>query len=240
MGLARTAAEFDGSALKALDAATLIERVLVGDSFGRVGVVSSFGAESAVLLHLIAKVDTSTPVLFIDTGKLFGETLRYAENLKGMLDLKDLRVLEPDGEAVASADPAGDLWREDADACCTVRKVSPLERALSEFDTWITGRKRYQSAERTQLATTEVVDGRLKVNPLARWSRAELDDYFAVHDLPRHPLEADGFLSIGCYTCTDRVRLGEGTRAGRWRGQGKTECGIHLPAGSASARMPAR
>ncbi|HEY2179469.1 MAG TPA: phosphoadenylyl-sulfate reductase [Caulobacteraceae bacterium] len=240
MELARSAIGHDGAVLEGLDAATLIERVIVDRSFGRVGVVSSFGAESAVLLHLVAQVDTQTPVLFIDTGKLFGETLRYAERLQGQLGLTDLRMLEPDAEDVAVADQHGDLWREDADACCAVRKVAPLSRALNEFDTWITGRKRYQGATRAGLDKTEVVDGRLKVNPLAAWTRADLDDYFAAHDLPRHPLEADGFLSIGCYTCTERVRLGEDPRAGRWRGLNKTECGIHLPAGSVAARMPPR
>ncbi|HXV00351.1 MAG TPA: phosphoadenylyl-sulfate reductase [Caulobacteraceae bacterium] len=240
MELARSAVERDGSALEALDAATLIERVLVDRSFGRVGVVSSFGAESAVLLHLVARVDTQTPVLFIDTGKLFGETLRYAERLKGHLGLTDFRMLEPQAETVASADPRGDLWREDADACCEVRKVVPLTRALGEFDTWITGRKRFQGPTRATLDKTEIVDGRLKVNPLATWTRADLDDYFAAHDLPRHPLEADGFLSIGCYTCTERVGAGEDSRAGRWRGLQKTECGIHIPAGGAAARMPPR
>ena len=240
MELARTANDYDGSVLEALDAATLIERVLGDRSFGRVGVVSSFGADSAVLLHLVAQVNTQTPVLFIDTGKLFGETLRYAERLQGQLGLTDLRMLQPDTGKVSAADPLGDLWREDANACCEVRKVGPLRQALGEFDTWISGRKRYQAATRAAMSKTEVVDGRLKVNPLAEWSRADLDDYFTAHHLPRHPLEADGFLSIGCYTCTDRVRDGEDARSGRWRGREKTECGIHLPAGHVAARMPPR
>ena len=121
-----------------------------------------------------------------------------------------------------------------------MRKVKPLSEALGGFDTWITGRKRYQADTRAALTKTELIDGRLKVNPLAKWSRTEVDDYFAAHDLPRHPLEADGFLSIGCYTCTDRVQAGEDSRAGRWRGRTKTECGIHLPAGGVAARMPPR
>lgn len=226
--------------LERLDAPTVIERVLGDRSFGRVGVVSSFGAESAVLLHLVASVDTTTPVLFIDTGKLFGETLRYAEKLRGLLGLTDFRLLKPDAGDVTAADPAGDLWRQDADGCCEVRKVRPLTRALEDFDTWITGRKRFQSAVRAELTKTEIVDGRLKVNPLAQWSRDDLDDYFTANDLPRHPLEADGFLSIGCFTCTERVAPGEDPRSGRWRGSGKTECGIHLPAASVAARLPAR
>ena len=236
----RTSVEYDGSVLEALDAATLIERVLGDDSFGRVGVVSSFGAESAVLLHLVAQVNTKTPVLFIDTGKLFGETLRYAERLQGQLGLTDVRMLEPEAAAVSAADPDGDLWRQDAGACCEVRKVKPLANALGQFDTWMSGRKRYQAVTRARLPKTEIVEGRLKINPLAEWTRADLDRYFTTHGLPRHPLEADGFLSIGCYTCTDRVRLGEDPRAGRWRGRDKIECGIHLPAGGAAARMPPR
>jgi phosphoadenosine phosphosulfate reductase len=237
---ARLAFAAHAQILEPLDAPHVIERVLGDGSFGRVGVVSSFGAESAVLLHLVATVDAATPVLFIDTGKLFGETLRYAEKLRGLLGLEDFRLLKPDAVEVTEADPAGDLWRQDPDGCCGVRKVRPLARALEGFDTWITGRKRFQSTARAELSKTEIVDGRLKVNPLAQWSREDLDGYFAAYDLPRHPLEADGFLSIGCFTCTDRVAPGEDPRSGRWRGSGKTECGIHLPAASVAARLPAR
>jgi len=228
----------NAEAIASAPPSVILEEVLTDPAYGHVGVVSSFGAESAVLLHLVAAVDRRTPVLFIDTGKLFGETLRYAEILKDLLALEDLRVVKPEAPSVAARDPAGDLWREDSAACCEVRKVAPLSRALDGFDTWVTGRKRFQSATRAKLRTFEVADGRLKVNPLASWSRLQIEDYFSEHRLPRHPLEADGFLSIGCFTCTDRVTHGEDSRAGRWRGSGKTECGIHSPAGAGTGRLP--
>ena len=240
MGFIGPGSTFDAAAFEALDASGVLDHVLGDERFGRVSVVSSFGAESAVLLHMVAAVDSNAPVLFVDTGKLFGETLRYAEKLRTLLGLKDLRVLRADADAIAQVDPKGDLWREDADACCAARKVSPLNQALDGFDTWITGRKRFQSHSRVALPKAEVIDGRVKINPLAEWSRAQVDDYFSDHHLPRHPLEADGFLSIGCFTCTDRVQPGEDARAGRWRGLGKTECGIHLPAATVGGRLPAR
>ncbi len=224
--------------MESLDPPEIVRQVLSEPSFGRVGVVSSFGAESAVLLHLVATVDKDTPVLFVDTGKLFGETHRYAETLVSELGLADLRVIRSKATDLAALDPRGDLWREDAGACCEVRKVAPLQLALDDFDTWITGRKRFQSETRTALPIEERLDGRLKVNPLASWSKVQIDAYFEEHNLPRHPLEADGFLSIGCFTCTDRVQPGEDARAGRWRGSDKTECGIHLRSGGASSRLP--
>ena len=104
---------------------------------------------------------------------------------------------------------------------------SPLDRALVGIDAWITGRKRYQGRRRAVLPVIEAAEGRLKINPLASWSKDLLDDYFAEHKLPRHPLEEEGYLSIGCMPCTDRVAPGEDMRAGRWRGQNKDECGIH-------------
>ena len=114
--------------------------------------------------------------------------------------------------------------------CCFIRKVEPLCRALAGFDAWITGRKTYQGGRRARLQVFEAADGRIKVNPLSGWRKSDLDDYFAVHDLPRHPLEYDGYLSIGCRPCTDPVAPAAAARAGRWPGSPKTECGIHLPA----------
>jgi len=216
----------------------IVEEILRRKIYGRVGVVSSFGAESAVLLHLVASVNKRTPILFVDTGKIFGETLRYVETLRGVLGLEDLRVIKPDALAVAACDPIGDLWRRDSGACCEVRKVAPLSLALEGFDTWMTGRKRFQSVVRESLPTVELTDGRLKINPLAAWSRRQIETYFIENDLPKHPLEADGFLSIGCFTCTDRVAPGEDGRAGRWRGLAKTECGIHGPASATAGRLP--
>ena len=203
---------------------------------GKVALVSSFGAESAALLHLIAQVDRATPVVFLDTGKLFGETKRYRDQLIALLGLTGVRSVAPDPAAVAARDPKGILWSQNPDACCTLRKIEPLKRALAPFDAWFTGRKAFQAATRAALPVFEIDSGRIKINPIVRWTKADLDAYFTAHDLPHHPLEADGYLSIGCMPCTSRVEPGEDVRAGRWRGSDKIECGIHLPAGQAVAQ----
>ncbi len=218
------AARYRGLAGRDLLAA-MIERVFPG----RIALVSSFGAEAAVLLHMVSGIDPATPVIFLDTGKLFGETLAYRERLVARLGLEDVRSVSPDAADLDAHDPDAVLWRRDADLCCFVRKVRPLRRALLGLEAWINGRKGYQGELRTGLPLIEAVEGRVKVNPLAGWSRRDIDAYFECHDLPRHPLEADGFLSIGCMPCTDRVAADEGHRAGRWRGLDKSECGIHLP-----------
>ena len=198
----------------------------------RIAVVSSFGTEAAILLHMVAKVDPATPVVLLDTGKLFGETLAYRDRLIDQLGLTDVRSVQPDPARIAELDPAGALWKSDPDLCCQIRKVEPLGPALDSFDIWITGRKRYQGKRRAVLPVIESSNGRIKINPLASWSRDVIDDYFRDHDLPRHPLETDGYQSVGCMPCTDRARPGEDPRAGRWRGQDKDECGIHeTPAG---------
>lgn len=204
---------------------------MIGEEFpGRIALVSSFGAEAAVLLHMISEIDPATPVVFIDSGKLFGETLRYRDQLVERLRLGDVRTVGPEPQRVEQMDPDGVLWYGNPNMCCYIRKVEPLQRALQGFDAWITGRKGFQGGERDGLPIVEAgEEGRIKVNPLAAWRKDALDSYFVEHDLPRHPLEADGFLSIGCMPCTDRVAPGEDARAGRWRGKSKTECGIHLP-----------
>lgn len=212
-----------------LDGTDLLRPLLTGAAAGRIALVSSFGTESAVLLHMVAGIDPATPVVVLDTLKLFGETQRYRATLVKRLGLTDIRVFRPDPADERAEDPDGDLWLRNHDACCALRKVRPLARALSSFDAWITGRKRYQSATRAALPAFEADDGRIKVNPLAEWSRDDLVAYLDRHDLPRHPLEADGYLSIGCMPCTDPVAPGEDIRAGRWRGAAKTECGIHRP-----------
>ncbi len=203
---------------------------------GKTAVVSSFGAESAVLLHLVASVDRATPVIFIDTLKHFPETLEHRDRLIARLGLTDVRSIRPTPERVDGLDPAGDLHSLDSDACCAFRKTEPLARALEGFDAWISGRKRHQAATRTRLPLFEREDGRIKVNPLAAWGPDELRDYMATHDLPAHPLVARGFPSIGCAPCTSAVAEHEDARAGRWRGTGKTECGIHLSLNGQFAR----
>lgn len=194
----------------------------------RLALVSSFGAESAVLLDIAAKVKPDLPILFLDTGMLFGQTLDYRKNLAERLGLTDVRDLRPAYQDLATADPQAKLWQTDTDACCHIRKVLPLDKALGEFDGWITGRKRFHGGDRLNLPVVEQSEGKLKFNPLANWGKADLDAYAAEHDLPSHPLVSQGFPSIGCWPCTQPVAEGEDVRAGRWKGLDKTECGIHV------------
>ena len=199
------------------------------DLFGdRLALVSSFGAESAVLLHLASKVKPEIPVLFLDTGMLFGQTLDYRRQLAVRLGLTDVRDLRPQFQDLAIHDPGGDLWKTNTDACCNIRKVLPLDRALDGFDGWITGRKRFQGGDRLRLQVVEQGETQIKFNPLANWTKEQLDAYAVEHDLPPHPLVAFGYPSIGCWPCTAPVEEGGDTRAGRWAGSDKTECGIHL------------
>ena len=195
---------------------------------GKIAVVSSFGAESAVLLDLVAEVDASIPVLFVDTDRLFGETLRHRDRLVERLGLTDVRTIGPERSEVIAEDRDGMLFHRDADRCCDLRKVRPLARAITDFDAWISGRKRFQAATRTAIPVFEADGPRLKVNPLAPWSPQALANRIAARDLPAHPLVAEGYPSIGCMPCTTRVAPGEDARAGRWRGRDKVECGIHL------------
>jgi len=210
--------------------AELLRAVLGEGLAGHVAVVSSFGAESAVLLDLVASVDPDTPVLFLDTGKHFAETLAYRETLTTRLGLSDVRILSPQPEALSARDAEGIRWSYDPDGCCDMRKVAPLAAGLAGFDASITGRKAFQASTRAALPHFEIDEaGRMKINPLARWARADIMAHFKAHDLPRHPLEASGYASIGCATCTSVVKPGEDPRSGRWRGFDKTECGIHTP-----------
>ena len=211
-------------------AVDMLRELLTGELAGRIASVSSYGAESAVLLHMVAQIDKDVPVIFTNTQKMFGETLAYRDELSERLGLTDLRVFRPDPRLLAAKDATGMRWSYDPDGCCEIRKVEPLRRALAPFDAWISGRKGFQAGTRTALPRFEEDEGRLKINPLADWSKTQLDAYFDAHDLPRHPLEAQGYLSIGCAPCTSKVRPGEDPRAGRWRGWDKVECGIHVSA----------
>ena len=194
----------------------------------RLALVSSFGSESAVLLHMAAQADPAIAVLFLDTGMLFGQTLDYRRALATKLGLTGVRDLRPRFEDLAITDPGADLWKTDTDACCHIRKVLPLDLALGGYDAWITGRKRFQGGSRLRLPVVEFVDGKMKFNPLANWTKTELDAYASHHDLPAHPLVAAGFPSIGCWPCTSPVEEGQDSRSGRWAGSQKTECGIHM------------
>lgn len=207
----------------------MLGTLLTGDLKGRIAAVSSFGAESAVLLHLVAQIDRDIPVIFLNTQKIFGETLAYRDQLSETLGFTDLRVFRPDPRLLAAKDATGLRWNYDPDGCCDLRKVDPLRRALGPFDAWISGRKGFQAGTRQALPRFEEDEGRLKLNPLADWDKPRLDAYFAEHRLPHHPLEAEGYPSIGCAPCTSKVRPGEDPRSGRWRGWDKVECGIHVP-----------
>lgn len=220
---ARLSAESAGD-----DAATILMRAIVEEFPGRIALVSSFGAESAALLHLVASVAPATPVFFLDTGKHFAQTLGYRRKLARDLGLADVRDIRPDEGERAARDPQGDLWRADPDACCDLRKVRPLDAALAGFDAWITGRKQFHGGLRASLPVFEAAGGMIKVNPIVRWTPDAIAAYAEAHDLPAHPLVAQGYPSVGCWPCTHPAAPGEDPRAGRWRGAAKTECGIHL------------
>ena len=216
-----------------LDGLALLRAVLrEGPLARRTALVSSFGAESIVLLDMVATIDPATPVLFLDTGKLFEVTRQYRERVTDLLGLKDVRVLRPDPSALRRNDPKSDLWRTDPDGCCDVRKTAPLERGLDGFAAWITGRKRFQGGLREALPRIEGdgASGRIKLNPLAMWTSEDLEHYRRLRDLPAHPLVERGYRSIGCRPCTRPTGPDEPARAGRWWGLDKTECGIHRPA----------
>lgn len=219
------AAMLDAEA-QALPAEAIVARA-TEEFRGRIALVSSFGAEAAALLHVVAKVDPSTPVIFLDTGKHFAQTISYREDLARQLGLADVRDIRPLTEEAVREDPKGDLWRRDNDACCALRKVRPLAGALSGFDAWFTGRKRVHGALRAFLPIVEAAAPHIKINPLARWSAEDVEAYALAHGLPPHPLVEQGFPSIGCWPCTAPTAKGDDPRAGRWRGLGKTECGIH-------------
>lgn len=209
-----------------LEGRELLEPIL-RDFQGRAAVVSSFGAESAVLLHMVAQVDPATPVIFLDTGKHFWETLSYRSMLIDKLGLTGVRIVEPDPSDLVQADPDGLLHTSNADLCCHVRKTIPLEKALQNFDVIISGRKRYHGAARTTLNLLSIDGSRLKVEPLAGHSALDISAYMRSHQLPAHPLTEIGYFSIGCEPCTQPGGNAADPRAGRWAGTSKTECGIH-------------
>lgn len=224
------------------DTPEMLREVLGNHMLGDVALVSSFGAESAALLHLVAQADPNVPVIFLDTGKHFPETLAYRDQLAAFIGLTNLQIIGPDAEVIEKRDATGLRWSYDPDGCCEIRKVIPLEKALAGFDTSITGRKAFQANTRNALPRFEVDgakgEGRLKFNPLSNWTKVDIEAYFEAHSLPRHPLEAQGYLSIGCAPCTSVVKPGEDPRSGRWRGWDKTECGIHAAVEDGDPNQP--
>jgi len=213
------------------DPQTILRHALDDLHIGPVAVVSSFGAESVVLLHMVSQINKNAPVIFLDTEMLFDETLQYQRTVAQKLGLTDIRVITPNRDAILENDVDGLLHQANTDACCHLRKVKPLEDALADFGGWITGRKRFQSGSRADIAFYEKDARKIKINPLANWTRDDLASYMTKHKLPRHPLVAKGYPSIGCMPCTTRVGAHEDPRAGRWKGLGKTECGIHFQDG---------
>lgn len=220
------------------DPQTILRHALDDSEIGPVALVSAFGAESVVLLHLVAQIAPATPVIFLDTEMLFAETLTYQREVSQSLGLTDVRVITPERDAVFTHDVDGLLHQADVDACCDLRKTQPLEKALDGFGGWITGRKRFQGGQRATLPLFEKdANRRIKINPLANWTPQDVLSYMDSHKLPRHPLVAQGYPSIGCQPCTHRAASHEDPRAGRWKNSEKTECGIHF--GDGKAQRPA-
>jgi len=224
--IAATALRLDRELAQA-SPAQIVEAALRAVSRERLAVVSSFGTESAALLKVVADVDSAIPVVFLDTGWLFAETLAYRDTLIATLGLRDVRSIKPLADDLAQHDPDNELWFADPDACCRIRKVEPLKRALSPFKAWINGRKRFQGGARATIPVVEDDGARLKFNPFANVTREDVEAIYALAKLPAHPLVASGFRSVGCMPCTSRATADEDSRAGRWRGRAKTECGIH-------------
>ncbi len=204
---------------------------------------SSFGSWSALLLHMIAQVNPNIPVIFLETGKHFAETLKYAENITKAVGLRNLIPLYPDTKILTNVDADGELWKSNVNRCCWIRKVEPLDRYIDEnldLQAIITGRRAYQTKERQGLQKIELDDkGKIRINPLAFWSKDKIKEEFKRRGLFNHPLVEQGYPSIGCAPCTRQVHPGEDERAGRWAhvvdmsadgniASQKEECGIHL------------
>lgn len=212
-------------------AGEVLEQVIGTDFAGRIGLVSSFGTESAVLLHMVSRIDPYVPVIFLDTLKHFPQTLAYRDDLVARLGLCNIQTVMPRPASVAADDPNDDLHARNSDLCCHVRKTLPMLSALRPLSAWITGRKRGQAATRADMQLFETQDRWIKVNPLIDWSAQDVSAYMDTHDLPAHPLVPQGYLSVGCAPCTRAVAPGEDARAGRWAESDKTECGIHFENG---------
>jgi phosphoadenosine phosphosulfate reductase len=204
--------------------------VMINNIFkGKIALVSSFGTEAALLLALVAEVNPKTPVIFLETLKHFPETLQYRDKLTKLLKLKDVRNIEPDPSAILAADPKGDLATRNPNACCYLRKVVPLEQALSGFEAWINGRKKIHGGQRSDLQTLEHDGRRIKINAIVGWTAQMIDAEWEKRNLPEHPMVPFGYTSVGCKPCTALPSQGGGMRSGRWAQFDKQECGIHTP-----------
>jgi len=223
-------APLDPGLLDPLEPADLLAAVL-GDG-RRAALSCSFQAGGIAVLHMARRIDPDIPVVFVDTGYHFPETIAFRDRLVADWNLNLVVAAAGTGIAEHEAE-LGELWRTDPDRCCGIRKVDPLYAALAPYDVWITGLRRDQAAtraatrlvERKLLPTGHVVD---KVNPIARWTVEDLQTYVAIHDIPVHPLHDAGYPSIGCAPCTAPADPSD-PRAGRWGGA-KIECGLHTAA----------
>jgi phosphoadenosine phosphosulfate reductase len=222
-----------------LEAEKLIEAANKFFSDGSLVSFSSFGSYSSLMLDMVAKVNNNLPILFLETGKHFPETLEFVEQVKTSLNLKNIVALTPDEKILKNVDPEGDLWKVHVDRCCWIRKVEPLDRYIeaNNIVSVITGRRAYQTKEREKMELVEMDDkGKIRLNPVAFWSKDKIKEEFAKRNLIQHPLVAKGYPSIGCAPCTRAVNPGEDERSGRWahvadyqpNSLQKTECGIHL------------
>lgn len=221
-----------------MDAPDLLFVMIKEEFKGKIALLSSFGADSALMIALVAEIDPATPIWFLETEKHFPETLAYVKELEECLGLTNIVYLRPDQKLVQNIDKDGNLWQNQPNRCCWMRKVEPLERAKKELgvEALITGRKGYQTQDRAGLPSIELEeDGIFRVNPLIHWDKERIKAEFDKRNLPQHPLVAQGYPSIGCLPCTRKVKPGEDERAGRWAhtaempgGEKKTECGIHV------------
>jgi phosphoadenosine phosphosulfate reductase len=214
---------------RALTGATAEEVVRwAADTFGgRFCVTSSFA--DGVLVHLVSRVAPGTDVVFLDTGLHFPETLRVRDQVAGSLPVR-VRSIRPRltvGQQDGQHGPR--LFARQPDECCALRKVEPLERALADYDAWAAGLRRDESFTRasTPAVHFDASRGKVKVNPLASWTQADVDGYVARWEVPVNALRSQGYRSVGCWPCTRRVTAGEDPRAGRWPLFDKTECGLH-------------
>ena len=193
----------------------------------KVAYVCSFGSESVVILNIIAKIDKSTPIIFLNTHFLFHETISYKNTLIKKFGLKNLIETFPTNTDLKINDLNNDLWKSNPDKCCHLRKVKPLKKELKYFDGWISGRKSYHKGDREFLNIFEIQDRKIVINPLINQDQKSIENYFEENRLPKHPLIKKNYFSIGCTHCTSPAKNLSDMRSGRWEHLNKTECGIY-------------
>ena len=195
---------------------------------GEIAMSSSFQTQSVPLLHMVSSSYPQLPILFIDTGYHFPETIAFRDRLVDSLGL-NLVILKGEQQMEDGAFQVGKpLYLTNPDLCCHIRKVEPMRKAIGNYRAWISGIRRDQSATRARIRVVENTgEQHIRIHPMINWSQADVQRYITQNDLPEHPLGARGFISIGCAPCTRPPLLGEDPRSGRWVGAGKTECGLH-------------